>query len=128
MEYFVPYERAHDAFAAVLPVMDLFPDEFPVEVRTVARDESWLSPMYGRDSVAIGSCRTIGRDNLPFFHTIDRVLSEFDARPHWGKQQYFLDSEILRERYPRSDDFNEVRRGLDPTGTFLNAPLRALFE
>jgi FAD/FMN-containing dehydrogenase len=128
VEYFVPYERAHDAFAATLPVMDRFPDEFPVEARTVARDESWLSPMYGRDSVAIGFCRTIGRDNLPFFHTIDRVLSEFGARPHWGKQQYFLDSEVLRERYPRWDDFNEVRRELDPRGTFLNAPLRALFE
>lgn len=128
VEYFVPYDRAHDAFAASLPVMERFPDDFPMECRTVARDESWLSPMYGRDSVAIGFCRTKGRDNLPFFHTIDRVLSEFDARPHWGKQQYFLDSSLLMERYPRWDDFNEVRRQLDPNGTFLNAPLRALFE
>ncbi|WP_284990239.1 D-arabinono-1,4-lactone oxidase [Arthrobacter sp. efr-133-TYG-120] len=128
VEYFVPYDTAHDAFAACLPVMNRFPDEFPMEVRTVARDESWLSPMYGRDSVAIGFCRTKGRGNLHFFHTIDRVLSEFNARPHWGKQQYFLDSDILRARYPLWDDFNEVRRKLDPTGTFLNAALRALFE
>ena len=128
VEYFVPYDKAHDAFAATLPVMDRFPDEFPMEARTVARDESWLSPMYGRDSVAIGFCRTKGGENLPFFHTIDQVLSEFDARPHWGKQQYFLAPDILRERYPRWDDFVEVRRKLDPTGTFLNAPLRTLFE
>lgn len=128
VEYFVPYDRAHDAFAASLPVLNRFPDEFPMEVRTVARDESWLSPMYGRDSVAIGFCRTFGGDNLPFFHTIDRVMSEFDARPHWGKQPYFLDSKILRARYPRWDDFIEVRRKIDPTGTFLNASLRALFE
>lgn len=128
VEYFLPYDRAHDAFAASLPVMDRFPDEFPMEVRTVARDESWLSPMYGRDSVAIGFCRTFGKDNLPFFHTIDRLMAEFDARPHWGKQPYFLDLELLRAHYPRWDDFIEVRRKLDPTGTFLNTSLRALFE
>ncbi|WP_328591595.1 D-arabinono-1,4-lactone oxidase [Arthrobacter terricola] len=69
-----------------------------------------------------------GRREFALFHTIDHVLSEFDARPHWGKQQYFLAPDILRERYPRWDDFVEVRRKLDPTGTFLNAPLRTLFE
>jgi hypothetical protein len=54
-------------------------------------------------------------------------MSEFDARPHWGKQPYFLAPDLLRSRYLKWDDFNDVRRALDPTGTFLNAPLRALF-
>ena len=127
VEYFLPYDKAQDAIIACLPILDRFPDNFPLEVRTVAGDESWLSPMFGRDSVALGFCRTFGADNLPFFHAIDRAMSEFDARPHWGKQPYFLAPDLLRSRYLKWDDFNDVRRALDPTGTFLNAPLRALF-
>ena len=128
VEYFVAYDRAHEAFAAVLPVMERFPDEFPLEVRSIARDESWLSPAYGRDSIALNLCRTFGADNEEFFRTVDDVMNDFDARPHWGKAPWFLDAEVLRGRYPRWGDFVEVRRRLDPTGTFLNGPLRALLE
>ncbi len=53
------------------------------------------------------------------------VMNDFEARPHWGKAPWFLDSEVLRGRYPRWGDFIEVRRRLDPAGTFLNGPLRA---
>jgi FAD/FMN-containing dehydrogenase len=128
VEYFVPYHRALDAIEASLPILERFPDNFPLEARTIARDESWLSPMFGADSVALDFCRTFGADNRAFFHEIDEAMLSFDARPHWGKQPYFLQPDLLRSRYPRWDDFVDVRRKLDPTGTFLNAPLRALFE
>lgn len=128
VEYFVPYDKALDAIAACLPILERFPDNFPLEARTIAHDESWLSPMYGRDSVALDFCRTFGGDNRAFFHEIDRAMSEFDARPHWGKQPYFLEPDLLQSRYPKWNDFIDVRRTLDPTGTFLNAPLRTLFE
>jgi FAD/FMN-containing dehydrogenase len=128
VEPFVPYDTALDSIAACLPALERFPDEFPLEVRTVAGDDSWLSPAFGRDSVTINVCRTYGRDNRRFFGAIEDALAPFQGRPHWGKQPYLGEAEAYRAIYPRWDDFIDLRRKLDPTGTFLNAPLRALLE
>lgn len=128
VEPFVPYDTALDSIAACLPALERFPDDFPLEVRTVAGDDSWLSPAFGRDSATINVCRTFGRDNRPFFEAIEDALAPFQGRPHWGKQPYLGDAEAYRAIYPKWDDFIDLRRTLDPTGTFLNAPLRALLE
>ena len=128
VEPFVPYSSARDSISACLPVLERFPDKFPLEVRTVAGDDSWLSPAFGRDSVAINVCRTFGADNRPFFGAIEEALTPFQGRPHWGKQPYLRDADFYRAVYPRWDDFVDLRRELDPTGTFLNASLRALLE
>ena len=128
VEPLVPYAVALDAIAACLPLLDEFPDEFPLEARTVAGDDAWLSPMFGRDSVAINVCRTYGPDNRPFFEAIRRVLGPFQGRPHWGKQPYLWDPESYRALYPRWDDFVALRRELDPAGTFLNPALRSILE
>lgn len=128
VEPLVPYTVALDAIAACLPILDEFPDEFPLEARTVAGDDAWLSPMFGRDSVAINVCRTYGPDNRPFFEAIRRALTPFEGRPHWGKQPYLWDRESYRALYPRWDDFVALRRELDPAGTFLNPALRSILE
>lgn len=128
VEPLVPYTLALDAIAACLPVLDEFPDVFPLEARTVAGDDAWLSPMFGRDSVAINVCRTYGPDNRPFFEAIRHALGPFEGRPHWGKQPYLWDRESYRSLYPRWDDFVSLRRELDPTGTFLNPALREILE
>lgn len=123
VEYFVPYETTQHVLAAVRPIVEKYPDEWPVEVRTVAADDSWISPMYGRLSSAFGFNRTFGRDNRAFFREIDAAMEEFGGRPHWGKQPYFLDPGTIRDLYPRFDDFVQLRRKLDPRGTLLNDEL-----
>lgn len=123
VEYFVPYEATRLVLEAVRPIVEKYPDDFPVEFRTVAADDSWLSPMYQRDSSAVGFCRTLGPDNRAFFAEIDEAMAEFGGRPHWGKQPYFLDRSRLRELYPRFDDFVELRRQMDSRGTLLNYEL-----
>lgn len=128
VEPLVPYTLALDAIAKCLPILDDFPDEFPLEARTVAGDDAWLSPMFGRDSVAINVCRTYGPDNRAFFEAIRHALEPLESRPHWGKQPYLWDREAYRELYPRWDDFVALRRELDPTGTFLNPALRSILE
>ena len=127
VEPLVPYTNALDAIADCGPILERFPDAYPLEARTAAGDDSWLSPMYHRDSVAINVCRTYGPNNRPFFEAIREVLAPYRGRPHWGKQPYLLERDVYRDLYPRWDNFIDVRRQMDPTGTFLNAPLRALF-
>jgi len=128
LEYFVPYEQGRDALAAMRELMlaSLPASVFPMEVRTVGRDDAFLSPSYGRDTVVISVSGTPGTDYEPYLRDVDRLLGKFDARVHWGKL-HFLTREQLLGRYPKADAFIETRRTLDPDGAFLNAHLRPLF-
>jgi FAD/FMN-containing dehydrogenase len=129
LEYFVPFERGREALAAMRELMlaSLPTSVFPMEVRTVGREEAFLSHSYGRDSVVISVSGTPGAEYEPYLRDVDRLLGEFDARVHWGKLHY-LTREQLLARYPRAGDFVELRRSLDPDGTFLNAHLAPLFR
>jgi FAD/FMN-containing dehydrogenase len=128
LEYFVPYDRGRDALAAMRELMlaRLPASVFPMEVRTVGRDDAFLSHSYGRDTVVISVSGLPGTDYEPYLREVDRLLGEFDARVHWGKLHY-LTREQLLERYPRAGEFIGTRRSLDPEGVFLNDHLRPLF-
>jgi FAD/FMN-containing dehydrogenase len=128
LEYFVPFERGREALAAMRELMlrSLPASVFPMEVRTVGRDQAFLSHSYERETVVISVSGTPGTDYWPYLRDVDRLLGEFDARVHWGKL-HFLTSEQLYDRYPRAGDFVAARRRLDPDGVFLNAHLAALF-
>jgi FAD/FMN-containing dehydrogenase len=128
LEYFVPFERGREALAAMRELMlaSLPASVFPMEVRTVGRDEAWLSHSFGRETVVISVSGTPGTDYWPYLRDVDRLLGEFDARVHWGKL-HFLTREQLFDRYPHADDFVRVRRELDPGGKFLNEHLAPLF-
>ncbi|MFL5954738.1 MAG: D-arabinono-1,4-lactone oxidase [Gaiellaceae bacterium] len=128
LEYFVPFDRGRDALAATRELMlaSLPASVFPMEVRTVGRDDAFLSHSYDRDTVVISVSGTPGTDYWPYLRDVDRLLGDFDARVHWGKL-HFLTRDQLLERYPRARDFVETRRRLDPNGTFLNDHLAPLF-
>jgi FAD/FMN-containing dehydrogenase len=128
LEYFVPFERGREALAAMRELMlARLPDSvFPMEVRTVGREQAFLSHSYDRDTVVISVSGTPGTDYWPYLREVDALLGQFDARVHWGKL-HFLTREQLFERYPRAHDFVEIRRRLDPGRVFLNAHLEPLF-
>lgn len=128
LEYFVPFERGREALAAMRELMlaSLPTSVFPMEVRTVGRDDAFLSHSYDRDTVVISVSGTPGTGYEPYLRDVDRLLGQFDARVHWGKLHY-LTREQLLARYPRAGEFIEMRRELDPDGVFLNTHLRPLF-
>jgi FAD/FMN-containing dehydrogenase len=99
---------------------------FPMEVRTVGAEPAFLSHSFERDTVVVSVSGTPGTDYWSYLQDVDALLGEFDARVHWGKL-HFLTREQLYARYPRAADFVEIRRRLDPGGTFLNAHLEPLF-
>ena len=129
LEYFVPFERGRDALAAMRKLMlaRLPASVFPMEVRTVGRDDAFLSHSFERDTVVISVSGMPGTDYWPYLREVDELLGQFDARVHWGKL-HFLTREQLLARYPRAERFIEIRRGLDADGVFLNDHLRPLFE
>jgi FAD/FMN-containing dehydrogenase len=129
LEYMVPAERAVEAAGAVRDLIrNRFPEcIFPMELRTTAADDGFLSPNFERDSGVISVSGAPGTDYWPFLRAIDETLRPFAARPHWGKL-HFMTRERLEELFPRFDKFVEIRRELDPDGMFLNDYLRELFE
>ena len=124
-EYLLPRPYALDALhaldairATIAPVLQI------CEVRTVAADSQWLSPAYGRDTVAFHF--TWVPDTaavLPVVRRIEEALAPFDPRPHWGKV-FTAAPATLRERYPRIDAFTSLAEELDPAGTFRNTFVR----
>lgn len=120
-EYLMPRESALDALHAVDAIRDVVAPVLQVcEVRTVAADEQWLSPAYGRDSVAVHF--TWIRDTaavMPVVEQVEWALDRFDTRPHWGKL-FSTPPNTLRMRYPRLGDFAALARALDPEGVFTN--------
>jgi xylitol oxidase len=123
-EYFVDRADAADALRAVRALAPDFVEALVItELRTIAADELWLSPAYGRDSLAIHfTWRSDQARVLAALPAIEAALAPFGARPHWGKV-HLLDSTTLAARYPRFDDARELFARRDPAGTFRNAAL-----
>ncbi|WP_328493172.1 FAD-binding protein [Streptomyces sp. NBC_00414] len=128
-EYLLPRSYAVEALHAVDAIRGTLAPVLQIcEVRTVAADSQWLSPSYGRDTVAFHF--TWVEDTaavLPVVRRLEEALAPFDARPHWGKV-FVAEAADLRGRYPRMGEFKALVGDLDPTGTFRNAFVGALLD
>lgn len=121
-EYMVDVAHAAPAIEALRSIAHSFAPLLHVaEIRRIARDDAWLSPTGGRDSVALHF--TWHRDPSAVravVAQVEEVLLPLGARPHWGKQ-FTCDRDVLRAAYPRFDDFVAAVDRWDPAGTFSNA-------
>lgn len=127
MEYSVPAERGMECLMAIRDLLrkDFTAVSWPVEFRTLAADDVWLSTAYERPTVTISVHQTTDEDETAYYQACERVFRAFDGRPHWGKMQY-LTGTTLRSIHPRWDDWWAVRDSVDPQGTFLNPMLQAM--
>jgi FAD/FMN-containing dehydrogenase len=130
MEYSVPADAGPACFDAVRACMRAGWQhvEWPVEYRTVAADEIWLSPHHGRPSVTISIHQGAELECEPVFAACEPILLEHGGRPHWGKVHGLATSgrDDLAGRYPRWRDWWRVRDERDPERRFLNAHLDSL--
>ncbi|MDB1090070.1 FAD-binding protein [Streptomyces sp. ACA25] len=120
-ELLLPRSAAPAAFAVLRRMSARMAPVLQVsEVRTVAADDLWLSPGYGRDSVALHF--TWARDPaavLPVIAAMEEELMVLGARPHWGKLTT-VEPERVTAGYERAADFARLLREQDPGGKFRN--------
>ncbi len=98
---------------------------WPIEYRTVAAEDAWLSQMHGRPSVTISLHQAAQLDHEPLFQDAEAIFRNHGGRPHWGKI-HTLEAAALAPLYPRWSEFSRVRQELDPQGRFLTPYLRRL--
>lgn len=121
MEYALPRAATPEAVRRVMALVPArgFAVPFPIEVRTVAADDAFLSTASGRDSGFVAVHMYEGMPYEPYFRAVEAIMDELGGRPHWGKR-HFQTAAALRPRYPDWDRFQAVRARLDPHGRFAN--------
>lgn len=127
-EFFVASENAAEAFAAVEKISHNFGHKLLItEIRSIAADEHWMSPAYGRETVSIHFTWKNDYEVLYLVSLIEDALLPFSFRAHLGKV-FSIDGAHLRTVYPKFDDFREYVRQADPSGKFQNEFTMALLE
>jgi xylitol oxidase len=120
-EYFVPRQDAYQALNALNGIREhISPHLYVSEVRTIAKDNLWMSPNYNQDSVAIHFTWKPNweavKQVLPM---IEKQLAPFRARPHWGKL-FTMQPAQLKPLYEKLPDFRQLLLQCDPHGKFRN--------
>ena len=120
-EYFVPRRHAVEAILAVERLGDqISPHLMISEIRAIAADNLWLSPCYQQDCVTI---HFTWKQDWPavskLMPVIEKELSAFKARPHWGKL-FTMSPAELKTRYQKLRDFIQLCKKFDPHGKFRN--------
>lgn len=128
MEYAVPFEKGPDTIRKIVSEIRKrrINTGFPIEYRTVAPDDVWLSPFYQRKSATIAVHQYFRVNTSRLFDMCESIFRSIDGRPHWGKR-HTRTREEFEELYPKFGEFNELRKTLDPEGKFLNPHLRTIF-
>jgi xylitol oxidase len=121
-EYLVPRRHAAEAIRAMRSLGRTIQPALQVsEIRTVAADELWMSPQYGRDTVGIHFTWRPEREQVERVLTkVEAALNEFRARPHWGKV-FLADATDIGPLYERLPHFARLAERLDPRGAFRNS-------
>lgn len=129
MEYALPYAKGPDALREIVETIrkKRINTGFPIEFRSVAADDVWMSPFYGRESATIAVHQYHRVDTTRLFGACEAIFRSYKGRPHWGKR-HTRTADELGDLYPKFEEFRAVRRRLDPGGKFLNDHLRAMFE
>lgn len=120
-EFFIPLRNAYEALKAINGMGDKwFKDLFISEIRTIDADQLWMSPCYKQASVAIHFTWKQNPDSvMKLIPMVEEQLAPYGARPHWGKL-FTISPSVLRSRYERAADFQQLVRRYDPNGKFRN--------
>lgn len=120
-EYLVAREYAVAAMEAMRDLTDcITPLLLVSEIRTIAADDLWLSPNYGRAGIGLHFTWKPEQDAVEkMLFLIEAALAPFQARPHWGKL-FELRAAELEALYPKFRDFTGLAERMDPAHKFRN--------
>lgn len=126
-EYFFERKNIVGAIKAIHSIAaEINPTLLISEIRTMAQDAAWLSPMHRGDSIAVhftwvNDAAAVAKA----VELVEQATAEFKPIPHWGKVHGFS-HEKLKEVHPKLDRAKALFDSLDPQGVFSTDYLRSL--
>jgi hypothetical protein len=128
-EAWIPFDRA---IPALTKLREMFRQKrlagtgtFAIELYAAKRSRAWLSPAHRGDVFRIDPFFFDNGDRAArdaFFAQYWDALEEFEPCYHWGKALPPATPERLNDllvRFPRLQDFKDLRQKMDPGGRFL---------
>ncbi|GAA3287081.1 FAD-binding protein [Arthrobacter citreus] len=121
-EYLVDRGSAVEALGVLRGMSDEIAPLLQVcEIRTMARDDLWLSSSYGQETVGFHfTWKPLQADVEALLAKMEAALAPLQPRPHWGKL-FTLEQAELQGLYPRFGDFQDLARRMDPERKFVNS-------
>lgn len=128
MEYEMPRAAGLDTLDEVIGWIKAkrLPVAFPLEYRTVAADDIWLSPMHAGPVASISLHQYAKMPWRAMFADAEAIFRAGGGRPHWAKRHSLSPADV-DALYPSAERFRAQRRLADPAGKFLNPHLAELF-
>jgi xylitol oxidase len=128
-EFLMPRTAAGEVLEALAAIGPDVREALQVfEMRTIAADDLWLSPSFGRDSVAAHFTWHPAPELVsPALELVEQTLAPFDPRPHWGKVFAGWDRARMEASYPELDRFRALRDVADPDRHFGSDFVTRLF-
>lgn len=106
---------------------------YPFIYRATGQSRAWLSPAY-KGSVSyigflvyIGEDGTVRDDGMESMRELQTILAPFHGFPHWGKH-FGPKVYDFQNLVPKWDEFNQLRKRLDPQRKLLSTFLQDVFE
>jgi len=129
MEYGVPMEHFRDVIRDIEKELAASNHQvhFPIECRFVKGDDIWLSPAFGGDRAFIAVHMYRGMPYKNYFDAMEKIFVKYGGRPHWGKMHTLRGPQLAR-LYPHWDDFQRVRKQMDPDGVFETSYMKELWN
>ncbi len=102
MEYALPYAKGPDALREIVETIrkKRINTGFPIEYRSVAADDVWMSPFYERESATIAVHQYHRVDTARLFDACEAIFRGYQGRPHWGKR-HTRNAQELSGLYPQ---------------------------
>jgi FAD-linked oxidoreductase len=127
-EYAIPRDELAGALREVRALIERrnWRISFPIEIRLLPAEDTWLSMAHGRQSAFIAIHMFHSAPHQEYFEAVEEVLTAVGGRPHWGKM-HTRDAEYLKTVYPRFADFQTVRDQVDPNRRFANPYTTKIF-
>ena len=106
---------ASSAFAHLRALIEAdFPElAWPVELRTLAADDVWMSTAFERETITLSVHQGADQPHEALFEACEGVFRDFHGRPHWGKV-HGRRGDDLASLHPRWREWWAARDASDP--------------
>jgi FAD/FMN-containing dehydrogenase len=126
-EYAFPIENIVDVFNGLLDVLKTHDVAIVGSIRFAPASCAYLGPSCDRATGYIDISILTKNPSSALLNDIDNYIIINNGRPHWGKRNNVTNN-YVSSLYPMYNEFNRIRKLIDPHNMFINEYLDNIFN